>query len=163
MEVSCSDNIDSMYVGIRTGEDSIYTLTFGAIRGNIYLKDTENDSTFQMIEGEQYHFSAAPNSKNDLRFQILLTNGFDNWFPNLDAGDVVTNVDDIPTTKIWAHDNIIYISNAPTNSHAMLFNIGGQLLLTTPIHTSHTLNLSHMPKGMYMLKLNNQVYKFVCK
>lgn len=161
MEVSCSDNIDSLYIGFMAGEDSNYTLHFGALCGEIYLKDLENDSIFLMQDGGQYNFTATPNSTNDLRFQILLNPDIDPFPGN---GDINSSINNIPSMQVWMDDNTIYIANAPINSVATLFNISGHAILTTPIHyTPYSLNLSHMPQGVYVLKINNEAYKFVCK
>lgn len=161
MEVSCSDNIDSLYIGFMAGEDSNYTLHFGALCGEIYLKDLENDSIFLMQDGGQYSFTATPNSTNDLRFQILLHPDIDPFPGN---GDINSSINNIPSMQVWMDDNTIYIANAPTNSVATLFNISGHAVLTTPIrYTPYSLNLSHMPQGVYVLKINNEAYKFVCK
>lgn len=161
MEVSCSDNIDSLYIGFMAGEDSNYTLHFGALCGEIYLKDLENDSIFLMQDGGQYSFTATPNSTNDLRFQILLHPDIDPFPGN---GDINSSINNIPSMQVWMDDNTIYIANAPINSVATLFNISGHAVLTTPIrYTPYSLNLSHMPQGVYVLKINNEAYKFVCK
>jgi hypothetical protein len=159
MEVSCANNIDSMYIGITTGEDTIYTLTFGALRGEIYLKDLANDSIFEMTSGGQYHFTAAANATHDLRFQILL-------YPDLpeDNQNTTSDLTNITNATIWANGKTIYIANAPVNSIATLYNISGQAVLSSTInYTPYTLNVSDMPKGVYILRINNQAYKFVCE
>ena len=159
MEVSCANNIDSMYIGITTGEDTIYTLTFGALRGEIYLKDLANDSIFEMTSGGQYHFTAAANATHDLRFQILL-------HPDLpeDNQNTTSDLTNITGATIWANGKTIYIANAPVNSIATLYNISGQAVLSSTInYTPYTLNVSDMPKGVYILRINNQAYKFVCE
>ncbi len=164
MEVSCSDNIDSLYIGFMAGEDSLYTLTFGAQRGEIYLKDLQNDSIIHMLNGKQYHFIATPHSTNDLRFQVLLHPDFNYDFSKEEKDEIITNVTDIPATQVWSDGKIVYIANAPINSTAKVFNISGQALLSTTINCMpYTLNLSHLSAGVYMLQLNNKVYKFVCK
>jgi hypothetical protein len=159
MEVSCANNIDSMYIGITTGEDTIYTLTFGALRGEIYLKDLANDSIFEMTSGGQYHFTAAANATHDLRFQILL-------YPDLpeDNQNTTSDLTNITNATIWSNGKTIYIANAPVNSIATLYNISGQAVLSSTInYTPYTLNVSDMPKGVYILRINNQAYKFVCE
>ncbi len=157
MEVSCANNIDSMYIGITTGEDTTYTLTFGALRGEIYLKDLANDSIFEMTSGGQYHFTAAANATHDLRFQILL-------HPDLpeDNQNTTSDLTNITNTTIWSNGKTIYIANVPVNSIATLYNISGQAVLSSTINYSpYTLNVSDMPKGVYILRINNQAYKFV--
>ena len=159
MEVSCSDNIDSLYIGFMAGEDSQYTLHFSAMCGDIYLKDLANDSIILMQEGGQYHFTATPNSTNDLRFQILLDPEFD---PSNGNGDILSDTEGIPSTQVWIHGNTIYIASALSNSVAKLFNVSGHMIMTDPItYSPYTLDLSHLTPGVYMLQLNNQIYKFI--
>lgn len=162
MEVSCANNIDSMYIGLRTGDDTHYTLTFGALVGDsLYLQDLENDSIIQMIEGEQYHFTATPNSVNNNRFQLLL-------HPRLAANGATTtpNINGDNQAKIWSAGKMVYIANAPANSVVTLYTVSGHHVLSTLITNGQsptTLDLSYLPEGVYILRLNNQVYKFVCK
>lgn len=163
MEVSCSNHIDSMFIGFTAGEDSIYTLTFNALIGeNIYIQDLENDSIILLSEDGCYTFNATPQTTNDMRFQVLLHPNINNNQGNND--DIISSTTDIPSAQIWSYGKSIYIANVPANSTATLYNVGGQALLTTPIHyTPYILNLSHLPNGIYILKMNNDVYKFVCK
>ena len=165
MEVSCSNNMDSIYIGFMAGEDSQYTLHFGAECGNIYLKDLENDSIFRMQEGEPYHFTAVPNSTNDLRFQILLYPQLDYQRPEIGEEDkLVTSVTDIPMAQIWSDGNYIYIANTPIDTTVRVYTISGYLLSTVALdQMPYTLDLSHLTAGVYMIQVNNQVYKFICK
>ncbi len=162
MEVSCANNIDSMYIGLRTGNDSLYTLTFGAIAGDsLYLQDLENDSIIPLFDDEQYHFTAEPNTINNNRFLLL---SHPRLAPNGDTSTPDVNGDEI--TKIWSIGKVIYIANAPANSVASLYTVGGHLVLSTPIANTQSpaiLDVSYLPEGVYILRLNNQVYKFVCK
>jgi hypothetical protein len=97
-----------------------------------------------------------------LRFQILLHPEKNLDFGEEEKDEIYTGITDVHTTQVWSHGSSIYISNAPTNTIATLYNISGHKLLTTPIHhTPYTLDLSYLPKGVYMLQLNTQVYKFV--
>lgn len=162
MEVSCANNIDSMYIGLRTGNDTHYTLTFGALVGDsLYLQDLENDSIIQMIEGEQYHFTATPNSVNNNRFQLLL---HPRLTPNSATTDPEVNGDNL--AKIWSVGKTVHIANAPANSVASLYTVSGHLVLSTPIANTPspiTIDVSYLPEGVYIIRLNNQVYKFVSK
>lgn len=162
MEVSCSNHIDSTFVGFTAGLDSIYTLRFNAIIGDdLHLLDLDNDSIILLEEDATYTFHATPHSKNDLRFQILLHPEKNLDFGEEEKDEIYTGITDVHTTQVWSHGSSIYISNAPTNTIATLYNISGHKLLSTPIHhTPYTLDLSYLPKGVYMLQLNTQVYKF---
>ena len=162
MEVSCANNIDSMYIGLRTGNDTYYTLTFGAIAGDsLYLQDLENDSIIPLFNDEQYHFTAQPNTVNNSRFLLL---SHPRFAPNTSTPTTDINGDTL--AKIWSISSTIYIANAPANSWATLYTVSGHLVLSTPIANTQspaTLDVSHLPQGVYILRLNNQVYKFVCK
>lgn len=163
MEVSCSNHIDSTFVGFTAGSDSIYTLRFNAIIGDdLHLLDLDNDSIILLEEDATYTFHATPHSKNDLRFQILLHPEKNLDFGEEEKDEIYTDLTDVHTIQVWSHGSCIYINNVPANTIATLYNISGHKLLTTPIHhTPYTLDLSYLPKGVYMLQLNTNVYKFV--
>ena len=162
MEVSCANNIDSMYIGLRTGSDTHYTLTFGAVAGDsLYLQDLENDSIIPIFDDEQYHFTAEPNAVNNNRFLLLSS---PRMAPNDDTS--APEINDEKLTDIWSVGKVIYIANAPANSVVALYTVSGHLVLSTPIANTQSpaiLNVSHLTQGVYILRLNNQVYKFVCK
>jgi len=160
MEVSCANDIDSMYIGFQAGTDEQYTLSFRSLIGDsLYLKDLSNDSIFLLTEGGKYHFTAQPLSTNDLRFQVLLHPVFNNEDTN--AG-VTTDMEYVADTHIWHDHNQLYITNAPANITLALYNINGQLILShTTQHTTHTIDLYNLHQGVYILQLNNQMYKFV--
>ena len=162
MEVSCSNHIDSTYIGFQAGSDSQYTLSVSSLIGNgLYLKDLSNDSTFLLIEGQQYQFVASPLSTNDMRFQLLLH--IDNKEDSTpDNEGVTTDIDNVTGAHIWHSNDHVYISNAPANSTLALYTINGQLILSTNIpHTTHTVDLNYLPQGVYLLQLGCQMYKFV--
>ena len=163
MEVSCSNNIDSMSIGFQAGVDTEYTLSFGALIGDsLYLQDLENDSIIQIVEKEQYHFTATPYSINNHRFQLLLHRQLSSNNDN-----TTTAIEDIyNTTKIWSQDKTVYILNAPENSIAMIYSVSGHHILSTPINNHPSpavIDLYQLPEGVYIIRINNQMYKFVCK
>jgi hypothetical protein len=153
MEVSCSNNIDSMYIGFMAGSDHTYTLHFSAIIGDIlYLQDLDNGQKISIVEGGSYTFEAEPQSTNNKRFLLLASQ------------NTTTDLDIIEPANIWYSNQTLYIANAPYNSVLTLYNISGQPILSTTIHhTPYTIDLSHLANGVYMARLNNQIYKFVCK
>ena len=163
MEISVADQIDSTYIGFTAGEDTQYTLTFTSLVGDeFYLHDLETDSVISLAEGGQYVFTAQPNSVNDMRFVLLLQNKAD----NTPGGGVVTGVDNvISSPRIWVNDKRVYIADAPQNSTLSVYTISG-MSIRSPLTIHHapcTIDLSHLPTGVYVLRLNNQAYKFVCK
>ena len=163
MEISVADQIDSTYIGFTAGEDTQYTLTFTSLVGDeFYLHDLEADSLIALAEGGQYVFTAQPNSVNDMRFVLLLQNKAD----NTPGGGVVTGVDNvISSARIWVNDKRVHIADAPQNSTLSVYTISG-MSITSPLTIHHapcTIDLSHLPTGVYVLRLNNQAYKFVCE
>lgn len=159
MEVSCANNIDSMYIGFRAGSDSQYQLTFGSLVGDsLYLKDLNDNTIIRMEEGGIYHFFAEPNSVNHSRFQILL-------HPSEVAGDNTTTGDhQICQAKIWIDHQYLYITDAPIASRAIIYAISGQRVASYTVNDSYyTIPLSSLNSGIYILQINNQRYKFVWK
>ncbi len=164
MEISVADQIDSTFIGFAAGEDSEYTLTFTSLVGqDMYLHDLESDSLFLITEEGQYTFSAHPNSVNDMRFQLLLYPDFSDDLP---GNGVTTGIDNlVSSAQVWVNDKRVYIADAPQNSTLVVYTANG-MCITSPLtihHTPCTIDLSHLPTGVYVLRLNNQAYKFVCK
>jgi hypothetical protein len=164
MEISVADQIDSTFIGFAAGEDSKYTLTFTSLVGqDMYLHDLEADSLFLLTEEGQYTFSARPNTVSDMRFQLLL-------HPDLpedeNGNGVTTDVDNIlSSAQLWVNEKRVYIASAPQNSTLSVFSISG-MPVTSPLTIHHapcTIDLSHLPTGVYVLRLNDQALKFVCK
>ena len=163
MEVSCSNDIDSMYIGFTAGEDSEYMLNINAVVGeDLYLYDLENNSSFQLLDGEQYMFYAAPNSVNDKRFMLVVVrDGADE-----EQGGVTTEVDNVNMQQeLWINDKMVYINHTPLNSQLAIYTISGMCVVApySINHTPCTIDLSYLPTGVYVIRLNNQAYKFVCK
>jgi hypothetical protein len=165
MEISVADQIDSTFIGFTAGEDSVYTLTFTSLVGeDMYLHDLVEDSLFLLVEDGQYTFSAQANSVNDMRFQLIL-------HPELLGQDepednMTTGMDNVMSSaRVWVNDKRIYIAAAPQNSTIAVYTVSG-MCITSPLtihETPCTVDLSHLPTGVYVLRLNNQAYKFVCK
>ena len=166
MEISATDNIDGIYLGFAAGEDEVYTMTFTSLIGeDLYLYDVEQDTLVGMANGETYEFAAAAKSTNDMRFQILVNPELSDYLPNGGNGDgVTTDIYDVQTQQLWVQDKKIYIAYASANSTLEVYTISGVAVAKYAIgYAPCTLDLSNMPTGVYMLRLNDTVYKFVCK
>ena len=156
MEISVSDNIDETYIGFVSGNDSEYTLRFTSVVGELYLKDLETETVMAVMDGEEYTFHAEPNSVNDRRFLLL------DHMP--EQGGVSTSVDNLSCIKAWIADNVVYVTNAPINANLVVYTMSGVVVTSSVITTPYaTIDLANMPSGVYMLHLNDKVYKFVCK
>ena len=166
MEISAADNIDGIYLGFAAGEDEVYTMTFTSLIGeDLYLYDVEQDTLIGMSNGDTYEFAAVAKSVNDMRFQILVDPALSDYQPNTgNGGDVTTNLNDVPMQQLWVHDDKVYISHASTNSILEVYTVSGMPVTKYAIgYAPCILDLSDIPTGVYMLRLNDQVYKFVCK
>ena len=164
MEISATDNIDGMYLGFAAGDDDVYTMTFTSLIGDdLYLYDVEQDTLIGMSNGETYEFAATAKSTNDMRFQILVNPDLSDYQPNGGNGDVTTNLNDVPMQQLWVHDEKVYISHASANSILEVYTVSGMPVARYAIgYAPCTLNLSDLPTGVYMLRLNDTIYKFVC-
>ena len=165
MEISSTDHMNGMYIGFQAGDDTHYIMTFTSLIGDsLYLYDLEEDKFIEMLDGEQYHFSAIAQSTNDMRFQVLVAPTLPDETPE-QGGGVTTDVENITTPQLWVSDRKVFVSNAKTNSTMAIYTASG-MLITAPctLHTTpYTLDLSYLPTGVYILRLNDQAYKFVCK
>ena len=165
MEISSTDHMDGMFIGFQAGEDTHYIMTFTSLVGDsLYLYDLEEDKFVKMLDGEQYHFSAIAQSTNDMRFQVLVAPTLPDETPG-QGGGVTTDVENITTPQLWISDRKVFVSNAKPNSTMAIYTASG-MLVTAPyaLHTTpYTLDLSYLPTGVYVLRLNDQAYKFICK
>ena len=153
MEVSCANNIDSTYIGFMAGEDRTYTLHFNTIVGEtLCLQDLTTGEKINIVEGGTYTFEAEPQSTNNQRFLLLAQQG------------IKSDIDEIDSVNIWYSNRTLYITNAADNSTLQLYDVSGHQIFSTTIHrTPYTIDLTHLTEGVYMARVNNQVYKFVCK
>lgn len=166
MEISATDNIDGMYLGFVAGDDDVYTMTFTSLIGeDLYIYDVEQDTLIGMSNGETYEFAAAAKSTNDMRFQILVNPDLGDDQPNTgNDGNVTTNLNGAPMQQLWVHDKNVYISHASANSVLEVYTVSGVPVTRYAIgYAPCLLDLSDITTGVYMLRLNDQVYKFVCK
>ena len=166
MEVSATDNMDGMYIGFKAGSDTEYTMNFTAlIEEPFYLYDSEEDTYVEMTEQGEYQFNAIPYSTNDLRFQVLMAPELPEDGPT-QGGGIATDVEDLAQkTKLWVSGKKVYVQNAPQNSILAVYTVSGICVTAsyTINHTPCTIDLSYLPTGVYVIRLNNQAYKFVCK
>lgn len=76
LAVDATNCIAGTKIGVRTGEETAYTLTFGALSGETEwsLFDAQAQETIAIEEGMQYTFFAEPNSEIRDRFYITERN-----------------------------------------------------------------------------------------
>ena len=160
MEVSCSNHIDSMYIGFQAGSDTQYTLSFSSLIGDmLYLQDLEQDTIVAMQQDIPYTFSATPLTINDHRFRLLL-------YPEdySDTPNTPTDTDPAENIRVWVNNNVLHVIGAPTNSTLHIYNISGAHIFTQIISdTPYTYNLSHLSASVYLVRINNYTYKVITK
>ena len=89
--VDATNNIIGTRVGVRTGDETAYTLEFSHLSGEneLALRDNETNEEIDINEGTQYTFFAEPNSVITERFTIVerqtpsITTGVDNADTNV--------------------------------------------------------------------------------
>jgi hypothetical protein len=166
MEISSTDNMNEMYICFQAGDDSEYTMTFSSLIGDsLYLYDMEADEYIEMTENGQYQFSATPMSTNDLRFQLLVAPDLPDNAPE-QGGDVATMIENLSTTKLWISDKMVYVTNVQPNSTLAIYGLGGICVAQYQIPEGMKnvqYPISNLPVGVYIIRLNDQACKFVCK
>jgi hypothetical protein len=166
MEISSTDNMNEMYIGFQAGDDSEYTMTFSSLIGDsLYLYDMEADEYIEMTENGKYQFSATPMSTNDLRFQLLVAPDLPDNAPE-QGGDVATMIENLSTTKLWISDKMVYVTNVQPNSTLAIYGLGGICVAQYQIPEGMKnvqYPISNLPVGVYIIRLNDQACKFVCK
>lgn len=153
MEISVSDKIDSTYIGFRAGSDSEYTIGITSVVGEqLYLKDLVEDKVVVLKDGEQYHFSAQPNSVNDTRFLLL---------DKQRSGSIEQDADEI---EVYVSEETAYVKQAPVGSQMYIYTTSGVVVEGCSINsTPCTIDLSCLPAGIYVLRMNDKACKFICK
>lgn len=160
MEISASNQIDSMYIGFCAGPDTIYTLRFTSLIGeDLYIKDLATDSIIALAEEGEYTFQAPAKSVNDMRFQILLNPDLPNTAP--DENGVTTDTENISNGSIWITNNYICIATGTPNQHAVVYHVNGQEVMNKQFDNQTTLPIQHLGTGVYVVRVNDEVYKFV--
>lgn len=73
LAIDATNSIIGTRVGVRTGDETTYTMKFNYLRSEdeLALLDTETNTTTDIDEGTEYTFYAAPNSEILGRFQIV--------------------------------------------------------------------------------------------
>lgn len=160
MEVSCSNRIDSMYIGFQAGSDMQYTLSFSSLIGDmLYLEDLEQDTIVAMQQDMPYTFSATPLTINDHRFRLLL-------YPEdySDTPNTPTDTDPADNIRVWINNDMLHIIGATANTNIHIYNISGTYILSDIVSNSpYTCNVAHLQSGVYLIRINEQIYKVIKK
>ena len=85
-DVYAADEIENSYIGYRTVNAGMYTISFENVEGeSLVLIDLANGARTNIEEGAIYTFHAEANESNDYRFQIINTNGIMTGIENAEA------------------------------------------------------------------------------
>ncbi|MCR5114223.1 MAG: T9SS type A sorting domain-containing protein [Bacteroidales bacterium] len=57
-------------------------------------------------------------------------------------------------------DHLYFATNVEQNVQVSVFALNGQLLQQQQLNTSESLDVSNLPRGMYVIRVNEQTYKF---
>lgn len=160
MEVSCSNRIDSMYIGFQAGSDTQYTLSFSSLIGDmLYLEDLEQDTVVAMQSDQPYTFQATPQSVNDYRFRLLI-----HPKGNSDSPNTPTDIEQADNIRVWINNDMLHIIGATANTNIHIYNISGTYILSDIVSDSpYTCNVAHLQSGVYLIRLNEQIYKVIKK
>ncbi len=88
LAIDATNSIIGTRVGVRTGEETAYTMTFNYIKGDYVLWDIDAEEQVAISEGQTYTFFAEPNSEITSRFVIIEAD-------EADAPSVTTGVEDV--------------------------------------------------------------------
>jgi len=70
--IVATENLENTYVGFSTVNGGKFTISFANVEGReLSLIDHETGAQVAMVEGATYEFTAAANSVNDYRFEIV--------------------------------------------------------------------------------------------
>lgn len=70
--ILATEDLENTYVGFSTVEGGKFTISFANVEGREFvLVDHETGAQVAMVEGNTYEFTAAANSVNDYRFEIV--------------------------------------------------------------------------------------------
>lgn len=118
LAVNATNSIDGTRIGVRTGEEMTYTMTFSHINSeeNWMLWDKEAGFKMLLSEDVEYTFNAAPNSEITERFQIIAA----------DIPAIATRVDEVESEvhiQKFIKDNQLYILK-----DGVLYNASGAVV-----------------------------------
>ena len=116
--VDATNSIVGTRIGVRTGEEMTYTMTFSHLdsEANLMLWDKEAGFKMLLSEDVEYTFNAAPNSEITERFQIIAA----------DIPAIATGVDEVESEvhiQKFIKDNQLYILK-----DGVLYNASGAVV-----------------------------------
>ena len=121
------------------------------------------------------------NSLPNALFENVTRFYFDNGDLVLDQNGVTSNIpvttiqrlelDAVSSVQSWEDNSILLYPNPTSDKlyfstnkeqivQVRVYSMNGQLLFSQQLSTSESIDVSTLSKGMYIIKINNQTYKF---
>lgn len=109
------------------------------------------------ITFEESCFNVFPNNITDSFMQFEYDN-----VQSMKFGFVATAIDNISNGKIsFAYDgNNITLSNCDNNSKIMIYDVAGRPVISSYVSGNGVINTQSLSPGIYILKVNNNSFKF---
>jgi hypothetical protein len=119
LAVDATNSIIGTRVGVRTGDETAYTVVFGKVRSEneLALLDFETNQTIDINEGTAYTFFAEPNSMIEDRFEIVERENV----PAITTD--IENVEKEPKAHKFIKDNQLFILK-----NGVLYNATGAVV-----------------------------------
>lgn len=178
---TCSDN-DTLYIGKAIGEPDVKrTVTMPTIPGAIVDKEPGKHT---IISTDNFSFTITPTG-NNANLQLVVTTSRTS-IPDSEGVIILKNADgsytvtiryiqedieiyiDFATSnmavgnnKIWANGNILYLQTSQTKQ-AQIYTIAGALVQTVNLTPAETAGIP-LPKGFYIVAIDNSTYKVIIK
>lgn len=136
---------------------------------NLTLTGKTSNDVLIPIENSPYGWTISDNRKSAV--YTLNANMIENDFYAVESGVKVTVMfvnptglveNNISDVAVYAHNNEIYIEGAEQNKQLYVFDIAGRLQVSTPI-TSFLQKITVTHEGVYIVKIDHEVYKVICK
>ncbi len=154
LAVSATDSILGTYLAINTNASQTYTIYFDKVIGeDMGLHDLVTDMIVPIRDGEQYTFTATPNTTNQLRFVVE-----EYIAPEENQGG--TDIEGLDgSIQIWQTGDILSVTGAGRNAQLKLFDATGKLIVNEQFHVATTYNLAALPNGVYVVTVGNVMEK----
>ena len=157
LAVSATDDVLETYLGINTTASTTYTISFSHVIGEgLGLRDLVTDTCIAITDSTTYTFTASANTPNQIRFVVEEYVEPQSWnggtsIDNVDAGDM----------RIWQADDLLSVTGAPRCSSVRLYNAEGKLIISEKFNGATTIQLSALPKGVYVAMVNETNVKIM--
>lgn len=161
LEVWASDDCGSSWILLwRNGGVSLSSANTPVGSNNFY----PNQASEWKTEYLAIPFIGSPAVQ--LKFVNITGWGYDLYLDNImvDNGIGLTEINNNAAIKVWPNpaNNQATITTAASGTNVLyVANVLGQVLLTTEIQSTTTINLEHFAKGLYWIRIGNETIKLM--